>query len=66
MGTAISRRGFSDASLYVAYNTRSKVTPVTVCIVKLYDILSLLLWPYKFMRRLVRMECYARYGSGMV
>jgi len=30
MGTSISRRGFSDASLYVAYNTRTKVTPVSV------------------------------------
>lgn len=30
MGIANFQRGFSDASLYVAYNTRSKVTPVSV------------------------------------
>jgi len=30
MGVSIRRRGYSDSSLYVAYNTREKVTPITV------------------------------------
>jgi len=30
MGVNIFRRGFSDNNLFVAYNTRSKVTPTKV------------------------------------
>jgi len=32
MGNSIHYRGFNDDTLYVAYNTRSKVTPTKVSI----------------------------------